>query len=824
VVAAQETSLREILEGAKQYRVPLYQRVYSWTDKQVDQLWDDIVETADNRLDHPKVTHFIGSLVLAATPDLGPVGLMKYLVVDGQQRLTTLTLLLAAIRDHLLDTGQDPSAAERIGYQYLINQWQEGQPKLLPTRANQDSYLAAINRSPNAGGEDGIGAAYRRLRGKLVELEVLAGEEPDDADSRVTVKDVESTILNGLALVSVTANGNDNVYRIFESLNNTGLKLTQADLLKNYLFMRLGDRSRAVYEAVWLPLESRLKPEELELLFWLDLVRTDEKARQSDTYEGQQRRLEKLTSVDQVEAEVRRIADLGALLETILKPEREPDAELRNRLRRFREWGTTTAYPIILELLRRRAAKMIETRDVVDALRVLESYFVRRIIVGKATANLNRTLVQAIPAIETADDVAESLRAHLSRRRRYFATNAQIREAVRTIPFYLQGRASQKKLILGWLEESLGSKEPVRFGKLSIEHVMPQTMSSEWRRTLEDELGPSADIDTAHSLAVHTIGNLTLTGYNSEMSNSPFSIKRERLRDSGLLMNHQIAGSTTWGIDEINRRSDLLADQIISIWPGPNEVFVENSAVDNPRTWAAVARLLAQIPAGRWTTCDAVALVAGIRPYLLREHLATVKVDHAHRVLDGGGGEIIRGSKAFLESEGVILDAGGRAPAEQFLSAEELAEAAGILIPETSEEKFEAQLKKYQSSETVEAVHRLMARWNEHGRITYGSSSLVTAFFTKEIEGDTIWPFALYPDGKVEVVFQYLASREPFTDEGLRQEFRRRLNEAPGISVADKPRPGFHVSVLADPVVFDIVQKTLNWFLEQVEASLTERI
>ncbi|ALN14485.1 DUF262 domain-containing protein [Acidipropionibacterium acidipropionici] len=352
MVAAQETNLREILEGAKQYRVPLYQRVYSWTGKQIDQLWDDIVETAESRMSDSRVTHFIGSLVLAATPDFGPVGLMKYLVVDGQQRLTTLTLLLAAIRDHLLDTRQDPSAVERIGYQYLINQWQEGQPKLLPTRADRDSYLAVINRSPGAGGEDGIGAAYRRLRGKLAEIEAPDDDASDDVGASVCVKDIETTVLNGLALVSVTASGNDNVYRIFESLNNTGLKLTQADLLKNYLFMRLGDRSRAVYEAVWLPLERHLSPDQLELLFWLDLVRTDEKARQSETYEGQQRRLERLTSVDQVEAEVRRIAGLGALLETILKPERDPDPELRRRLKRMRDWGTRTAYPIILELLR----------------------------------------------------------------------------------------------------------------------------------------------------------------------------------------------------------------------------------------------------------------------------------------------------------------------------------------------------------------------------------------------------------------------------------------------------------------------------------------
>ncbi|ALN14484.1 HNH endonuclease family protein [Acidipropionibacterium acidipropionici] len=441
-------------------------------------------------------------------------------------------------------------------------------------------------------------------------------------------------------------------------------------------------------------------------------------------------------------------------------------------------------------------------------------------MVGKATANLSRTLIQAVSAIESADDVEESLRVYLSRGRRYFATNAQIREAVRTIPFYLQGKAPQKKLILAWLEESLGSKEPVRFATLSIEHVMPQTMSREWRRALEEELGAGADVNAAHDLAMHTIGNLTLTGYNSEMSNSPYPVKRERLRDSGLLMNHQISESSTWGIGSINRRSDLLADQIISIWPGPNEVFVENSSLDNPRTWAAVARLLAEIPTGRWTTYDVVASVAGIRPDLLREHLATVKMDRAHRVLGGDGRVVAADSRQALEDEGVEVDAEGHASPERALSAEDLARVEEILVPETAGEKFDEQLAQYQISETVVAVNRLMAHWTERGRITYGAASLVTAFFVRDIEGATIWPFALYPTGKVEVVFQHLASREPFTDDALRAELRDRLNMAFGIDMPDRPRPGFPVSVLADPDAFDIVQETLDWFLDQVDTSL----
>lgn len=685
MVRAENGTLAGVLEGKKQYQIPLYQRVYSWGKKQLDQLWSDVVELERTLVDDPKASHFIGSLVLASSPDFGAIGVNKFLVVDGQQRLTTLTLLLAALRDHLIETG-DTDRASGLDAQYLINVFDSGKPlKVLPTQTDRPAYMAVLNRAPQAGGEDAVGDAYRFFRSKIA-----AAGDPDDPND---LEMLEAAVVRGLALVVVTAEPSDNAHRIFESLNNTGLRLTQSDLLKNYLFMRLGDRADLVYENVWLPLEKKLDSENLELLFWLDLAQRDERAKQSDTYVGQQRRLEKLKTVDQIEAEVVRIAKLGDVLATILKPAGEKHAEIHRRLTRIKSWGSTTAYPVVMQILARRAAGTAADDEVVRALTYLESYFVRRIVIGRATANLNRTLLQAVGAISEADHIDVALREYLSRGRKHFATDLQVREAAGTVAFYWQGRGTQKKLILQWLEEAYRPKEIVDLDPrhLTIEHVLPQTMTDSVRTMFAEGLSADADIDYEHERVVHTLGNLTLSGYNSELSNKPFEEKREMLARSGVSMNQAIAARATWGLDEINARSAELAEKIIELWPGPDESVV--AVGDEPSALRSrVAAIVAEIPAGRWTSYGDVAIVAGTWAQPLAAMIANYPMANAWRVLQSSG-TISSGfrwtdparvddPRVVLEKEGLRFDEQGHADPEQFIGAGELAEASGFDVDE----------------------------------------------------------------------------------------------------------------------------------------------
>lgn len=681
---AQETYLETLLEGKKQYQVPLYQRVYSWDKKDRDRLWDDLVELVETRRTDKTATHFIGSVVLAESPDNAAARMPRYLVVDGQQRLTTLSLLIAALRDHLVAMGDD-GARQAFDVQYLVNVFETGSPKLLPTQADRTSYLAVIGGIASAGSDDAVGKAYRYFRAKVAEY-----DDPDDPNDLV---ELESAILRGLAVVAVTAEATDNAYRIFESLNYTGKPLTQADLLKNYLFMRLHDRAELIYNTVWLPLEKKLSSKDLELLFWLDLVQEDERAKQTEIYAGQQKRLGTL-SEDEVEQEVRRIAALGDVLAVVLDPRLDPDPDVRDRLERLKAWGSTTAMPLVIQILDRRARGTLSSSRVVNALRILESYFVRRILSGRATGGLNRTLLQAVRAVADEPEVDDALRRFLSTRRKYFATDSQIRKSAQTVPLYWQGRAAQKKHIFQWLEEDLGSKEVVDPGSLTIEHVLPQTMSDEVRDLFAAGLPEGADVAYEHERVVHTLGNLTLTGYNSELSNRPFHEKKAKLATSGLLMNQQIAAHDAWGVEEIAQRSAALAERIIELWPGPDESVNDAVSEETTELRSTVAEILGAIPAGRWTSYGEMAIVAGTYPQPLAAVLGRFPLPNAWRVLQTGG-TVSPGfqwhdetrtddPRDVLRSEGVRFDDLGKAVAEDFMTAQELASAAGLDLDDES--------------------------------------------------------------------------------------------------------------------------------------------
>jgi alkylated DNA nucleotide flippase Atl1 len=833
VVKALETTVRQLLEGTRQYQVPLYQRTYSWSTTQLGRLWDDLAKLAHDRQSQPGTTHFIGSVVLAPSPSTLPVGLQRYLVVDGQQRLTTLSLLLVAIRDHLADLGDDKKV-ERINDLYLTNRHEAGQPpKLMPTQADRSAYLACLERAPNAGGADPIGRAYGFFRSKLAAF--------DDPDDEFDVQRLEEALIVGLSVVLVEAQAGENVHRIFESLNNTGLRLTQADLIRNYLFMRLPTRSEAVYESVWLPLQSQLSAEQLEMLFWLDAVRHDESIKQTETFGRQQARLDRLTSEAEIEAELLRLAELGRLFALILDPSRETDAAVRGHLERLRAWGTTTTYPLILHLLGRRESGTVTSNEVAEALRFVESFLIRRILVGKATNNLNRILHGAVTDIGDKPNVVEALRGYLSTGRKFFATDAEVRNAVRAVPFYWNGKAVQRSLILRWIEESMGSKEPATMTGLTVEHVMPQTMTDQWRAELRAELSDGEDADEIAQSLVHTIGNLTLTGYNAELSNSPFSVKRPQYKSSSLRLNQEIADQARWTRAEILSRADCLTDRIVALWPAPNATALELAASG---VWSALSQVLQAIPAGSWTTYGDVAAVIGTHPVPLGQRLANHPSPNAHRVLAAGGfvasnfrwiepGRTDSGREA-LELEGVTFDEAGRADQAEHLMAEELAVLAQLSTDSTDQfdhtglassggrSRFDEQLTSNQSPEIVKGLTVVLESWlHLGGTLDFGKGSAASCFLLIHPTERAAWPLTIYAGGKVEVVFQHMATRPPFDDVGLRHEFRERLNDIDGIDLRPSRielRPGFSLSILADGTACDAVIDALAWFIAEVRS------
>jgi alkylated DNA nucleotide flippase Atl1 len=832
VVAARETTLQELLEGSKQYQVPLYQRTYSWTKMQLARLWDDVRQLAADRVEQPALTHFIGSLVLAPSPSNGPAGVAEYLVVDGQQRLTTLSILLCAIRDHRART-ESPEHRERIDQQYLINRWKSEKQrlKLLPTQADRDSYRACVDATAHAGGSDPIGAAYRFFSAQLIAI--------DDPDDPADIERIEDAVIAGLSLVSVTAQQGDNAHRIFESLNNTGLRLTQGDLLRNYLFMRLPTRADTVYHSLWLPLQQTLKPADLELLFWLDLVQRDARIKQSDIYAGQQARLDRLETEQEIEGEVARFADLGALLATILDPSREPDPEVRRRLGQLNSWGTTTVYPLLLHLFERRSKGTATSEQIARAMLYVESFFVRRLLIGQATKNINRILLSAVTEVDQNLPIDEAVRLILSTGRKYYASDDEIRAAALSVPFYLNGRPNQRALVLQWLEESYGSKEPVDPTKLTIEHVLPQTPTPAWNTMLQDDLDRDENLDEVYESLVHTLGNLTLTGYNSELSNGEFAAKRAKLASSGVVMNQEIAKLARWGRVEIRERAARLAERVIDIWPGP--VRPQRQVASSAR-WSLFDQALTELPTGAWTSYGDLAALIGSHAVPVGDRLANHPVPNPHRVLrsDGTGFRWSdpadgRDPVAMLRAEGVVFDDHGRANPNHRVTAAELAQLLGVEIDDyipgpaaddgAREEKFLAQLGEFQPPAVIDGVRHLLAAWTElGGYLDFGKGDETSCFLMSANGAGTrpaIWPLTLYPSGRCEVVFQHLARRAPFDDPTLREQLRQRLNTVDGIDLPAAKielRPSFPIAVLGSPANRVAVVDHLAWFRGLVTA------
>lgn len=832
---AKEMTLKPILEGEKQYLVPLYQRTYAWQRPQLKQMWTDLIGQAEALRDGPgSPGHFVGSLVLAPAAATIAGGVQRWLVVDGQQRLTTLLLALAALRDHVRT--ENPREAERIHRQWLVNEYQSGDDryKLLPTQTDRAAFMACIaeDHKPTGGN---IAAAYRYFLG-----EIAAADDPEDTDD---LRRLEQAVVRRLDVVSVTAEHDDNVHRIFESLNNTGMALSLGDLLRNHLFMLLPTRAEDVYAKVWAPMQDVLGTEHVETLAYLDLVlRGQPELRRSDTYLAQQKRFRPIAHDEAaVEAEIVELARRARHLQAVLRPNTltEPaDRDLATALRRLAAWGGEAVYPVLMVLLDRRETGRAAPGEAETALLYLESYLVRRMLCGRTASGINRTLAQAALAAADGVDAAEGLREFLSQPRRYWPDDDQLAESVATLNFYWVGRASQRLFVLRRLEESSGHKERIDWDETSvqIEHVLPQTPTPEWLALLEPDVEPGETATDLHQRVVHRLGNLTLTGYNPDLSNKPFPEKRELLQISKFSMTAELAQQPTWGLAQIQERGTALAARAAHVWPGPRRAARTTDASDQ---WRVVRRLCAALPEGTWTAYGDLAAVTGIHPKPLGNYLAAQPVPNAWRVLraDGSVATEFRwpdptrsdSPAAVLDAEGVRFDDKGRADGGQRLSPLELAALIGIEVPEEStgsddERRFWLQLDANQPSPVREAIRRLVDDWRNRGGTTaWGTGAQASCFpIVRTADGD-VWPWALKPtSGVVEVVFQHLATRPPFDDTGVRDELRQRTNEIPGVSIPStrlELRPSFPFALLATEQGVHAAERAQRWVLDQALAA-----
>jgi alkylated DNA nucleotide flippase Atl1 len=680
---AGQTTLKPLIEGEKQYRVPLFQRPFTWGASELRQMWMDILDQYEE-LQRPadaadrgtgRSLHFIGSFVLAPLPAL-PHGVASFLVIDGQQRLTALLLALAAARDLL--RGSNLKAAERLDKVFLRNDFASDADsyKLLPTQLDRETFFACIDGESEVEADTKVAAAYRFFRAHM-------SSSPSNGEGERLDPDLISrVILERLSIVDIVTEAADNPNQIFESLNATGVGLTQGDLLRNHIFMLLPSRGEAVYREIWLPMERMLGSENLEGLARVDLQLRGIDANRGEIYKRQQQRLELIEHDETaVELEVRNLARRAVHYRRLVDPSTESDLQVRAALQRLQRWGAQTTYPLLMhvyDLVESNQATMTELQGV---LATVESFLVRRYLLGVSTNQLNRLFIDLIHQLPKERCLVDAVRFVLSGERRYWPTDSQVREAVRTRPFYITGRADQRRLILEQIERHYGHLELVDLGtsKLSIEHIMPQTLSEEWRTMLTSQ---GENPDAVRDELGHTLGNLTLTAYNPALSNSPFQRKQEIYNASHLELSRGLVQNDTWGRSQILARADELADAFIEIWAGP---LAGAKGAISGFDWTRVDAAVAAIPQAKWTGYGDLSLLGGTSAQSVGNRMASSGGPRlAYRVLDAQGrvSSMFRWSdpgdcrdpRQLLEYEGIRFDENGCADSVQRLSAFDLAE------------------------------------------------------------------------------------------------------------------------------------------------------
>jgi len=384
---AAPTKVIQYFNGEKQNLIPLFQRPYTWTKSNWQTLWDDLMVQYDE-VDNTKA-HFMGAIVSVPSRSV-PVGVSKYLIIDGQQRLTTVSLLLCALRDCL-----DSNSASRIQEVYLTNRFrnEEDTLKFVPTQADRDVYrtIALERKVPENNKDVGMVAAYDFFKNKL-----LKGTDLNDAP--VVPAKVLTTLEQSLQVVMINLDNDDDPYLIFESLNFKGEPLAQADLVRNYVLMHFrhsistGGEQQRIHLKYWVPLETNLKSNLTEFLRHY-MMKDGNDIRQGGIYAAIKAKLHGMKP-EAVEAEVSSMKRFGEFYALILFPSQEKAASIRECLENIQELKVTTCYPLLLRLFDARDTKRLSEVELEKCLRLLESFVVRRAVCGVPANQLNKLFLQ----------------------------------------------------------------------------------------------------------------------------------------------------------------------------------------------------------------------------------------------------------------------------------------------------------------------------------------------------------------------------------------------------------------------------------------------
>ena len=558
---AEDVRLTELLEGPKQFIVPVFQRDYSWGTKHCLQLWKDIVRVGS---DANTKAHFVGSVVYVAAEE-SSAKITRWLLIDGQQRLTTVSLLLVALRnrmpaeepasEHPVDDDGLPTRLELEDY-YLRNTHGKGdrRHKLLLRRADHETMAAIVDAKECPAG------ASERIRENLEFFD----EELNGVDLDLVYRGIKKLVAVDVCLTR----GQDDPQMIFESLNSTGLDLTQADLIRNFVLMRQDEELQTrLYEDYWQPIEqafgARYRTDfDKFVRDYLTLqLKPSKQLKADEIYQHFRTYFHGVKGRDPVEdtlAELRRFGTYYVAFSLV----QEENPALKVAFRRLRLL-VEVASPLVLKLYDCYSrAKTLPVKDFVTAVELLESYVFRRSVCAMQTRNLAQIFASLAYRIkEDAPLVSLKVALHRQGKKRRFPSDVAFREALETRDVYDMRNCHY---LLDRLENE--SKEKIDTERFTIEHVMPQneSLSAEWQAMLGE------DWQNVQQLWLHRLGNITLTGYNAEYSDRFFADKKTiagGFYDSPLRLNRFIREQDRWTTTEMEERGRQLAKKAVTIWP-----------------------------------------------------------------------------------------------------------------------------------------------------------------------------------------------------------------------------------------------------------------
>jgi len=558
---ANEKKFTRFLEGSdKHFIIPVYQRNYDWKKEQCKQLFDDLIDISKTNR-----THFLGSIVSIYHDDGED---LEYLIIDGQQRLTTLSLLLLAIYkiidNELLQTNVNK---EQIKDEYLVNKYSKDDKKirLKPVKNDKNAFASLFKEEDDYIQDTNITINFQYFYERILKEE-LSIDKLFLAIKQLIIVDIE------------LKNGEDDPQLIFESLNSTGLDLKEADKVRNFILMKENSSTQErFYTLYWNKIEENTNYNVSD--FIRDYLTIKERAIPNKSKVYLHFKNYVTNSISDIEELLKNLLKFSRYYKKIIDSKNNTD-EVSIILNKINKLESIVTYPFIMEVFEDKDNGIICENDIKSILTTIVNFVFRRLICEVPTNALNKIFMVMGREIKKYNDFKE----YYVEVFKYIITRKKLTQrfpddeefGLKIVQKDIYNFKSKNKLFLLEQLENFDNKERVDIenlissNTLTIEHIMPQKLTPIWRESL------GSNYEAIHEKYLHTLGNITLTGYNSNLSNKSFIEKRDMekgFRQSRLFLNKALHNLEYWNEKEIINRANYLKDRALKIWTFPNSTY-----------------------------------------------------------------------------------------------------------------------------------------------------------------------------------------------------------------------------------------------------------